>query len=121
LDAAPERSLRESVEALVGAWFAVHLRNVRFHQRLETEFSTFDRSDEEDVRLEQAIVADLTEMLVQHEREIVPADRTLAAHIILRTLTGHVHAALETPIPGVSTGMLEDAVISSILGYLTKR
>jgi AcrR family transcriptional regulator len=121
LDAAPDRSLRESVATLVSAWFSVHLRHARFHQRLETEFSTFDRSDEEDVQIEQAIVSDVTELLAYYQREIVPADRTLAAHIVVRTLMGQAHAALETPIPGVSTEMLEDGVIDSILGYLTNR
>jgi AcrR family transcriptional regulator len=121
LYAAPDRSIRESVEALVGAWFAVHLRNVRFHQRLETEFSTFNRSEEDDVRIAEAIVSDVIELLAQHEREIVPADLTLAAHIIMRTLMGQVHAALETPIPGVSNDMLEDGVSKSILGYLMNR
>jgi AcrR family transcriptional regulator len=121
LNAAPDRSIRESVAALVSAWFAVHLRDVRFHQRLETEFSLFDRSDEDDIQMEQAIVSDLIELLAHHECEIVPADRTLAAHIMMRTLMGQVHAALKTPIAGVTNGMLEDGVIKSILGYLTNR
>jgi AcrR family transcriptional regulator len=121
LEAAHDRSIRESVEALVSAWFAVHLRNVRFHQRLETEFATFDRSEEDDVQIAESIVSDVTELLARHQREIVPADRTLAAHIIMRTLMGQVHAALETPIPGVSNDMLEDGVSKSILGYLTNR
>jgi AcrR family transcriptional regulator len=121
LNAAPDRSIRESVAALVSAWFAIHLRDVRFHQRLETEFLPFDRTDEEDIRMTQAIVADMTALLACHERELVPANRTLAAHIVMRTLMGQVHAALETPLPGVSSDMLEDAVIESILGYLTSR
>lgn len=69
----------------------------------------------------QAIVSDLTGLLACHQREIVPPNRTLAAHIVMRTLMGQVHAALETPIPGVSSDMLEDGVTASILGYLTKR
>ncbi len=68
-----------------------------------------------------AIVSDLTALLSHYEREIVPADRVLAAHIVMRTLMGHVHAALERPIPGVSNAMLEDGVIASIIGYLTNR
>jgi hypothetical protein len=68
-----------------------------------------------------AIISDLTELLAHHQREIVPANRTLAAHIIMRTLMGQVHAALEMPIPGVSNDMVEDGVIKSILGYLTNR
>jgi AcrR family transcriptional regulator len=121
LEAAPDRSIRESVAALVGVWFAIHLRDVRFHRRLETEFLPFDRSDEEDTRLTEAIVSDMTALLARHEREIVPANLTLAAHIVMRTLMGQVHAALETPLPGVSGDMLEDAVIDSIIGYLTRR
>lgn len=121
LDAAPGRSIRESVAALVSAWFAIHLRDVRFHRRLETEFLPFDRSDEEDNRITQAIVSDVTELLSRHQREIVPTNRTLAAHIVMRTLMGQVHAALETPLPGVSSEMLEEGVIASILGYLTNR
>jgi AcrR family transcriptional regulator len=121
LEAAPDRSIRESVAALVGVWFAIHLRDVRFHRRLETDFLPFDRSDEEDTRLTEAIVSDMTALLARHEREIVPANLTLAAHIVMRTLMGQVHAALETPLPGVSGDMLEDAVIDSIIGYLTRR
>jgi hypothetical protein len=34
---------------------------------------------------------------------------------------GQVHAALETPLPDVSSDMLEHAVIESILGYLINR
>jgi len=121
LDAASDRSIRESVAALVGAWFAIHLRDVRFHRRLETDFLPFDRSDEEDIRMTQAIVSDMTELLARHEREIVPLNLTLAAHIVMRTLMGQVHAALETPLPDVSSEMLEDAVIETLLGYLTNR
>ena len=120
LDAASDRSIRESVAALVGAWFAIHLRDVRFHRRLETDFLPFDRSDAEDIRMTQAIVSDLTALLARHQSEIAPANLTLAAHIVMRTLMGQVHAALETPLPGVSSDMLEEAVIESILGYLSR-
>jgi AcrR family transcriptional regulator len=121
LEATSDRSLRESVGALVGAWFAIHLRDVRFHLRLETDFLPFDRTDDEDIRLTQAIVADMTALLARHRSEIVPANATLAAHIVMRTLMGQVHAALEMPLPGVSSDMLEEAVTDAILGYLTKR
>jgi AcrR family transcriptional regulator len=119
LDAAPGRSLRESVSALVSVWFAIHLRDVRFHRRLETDFLPFDRSDEDDARLTLVIVSEMTELLARHQGEIVPANRTLAAHVVIRTLMGQIHAALETPLPGVTSDMLEDAVIESILGYLS--
>lgn len=121
LDAASGRSLRQSIAALVSVWFAVHLRDVRFHRRLETEFLPFDRSDDDDIRVTQAIVADITELLGRHRADIVAPDLTLAAHIVMRTLMGQVHAALEVPLPGVTGEMLEDGAIKSILGYLTTR
>jgi AcrR family transcriptional regulator len=121
LDVAAHRSIRESVSALVGAWFSIHLLDVRFHRRLETDFLPFDHSDEEDIRMSQAIVLDMIELLARHQREIVPTNRTLAAHIVMRTIMGQIHAALETPLPGVTSAMLEDAVTELILGYLTSR
>jgi len=119
LDGAPQRSLRESVTALVSAWFAIHLRDVRFHRRLETDFLPFDRSDDEDIRLTHAIVSDLTDLLAHYQGDVAPANRSLAAHIVMRTLMGQVHAALERPLPDISSDMLQDAAIESILGYLT--
>jgi AcrR family transcriptional regulator len=121
LDAAPDRPIRQSIAALAGAWFAIHLRDVRFHRRLETDFLPFDRTDREDIRMTQAIVLDLTALLDRHQHEIVPTDRALAAHIVMRTLMGQVHAALETPLPGVSGATIEHEVIDSILAYLTSR
>jgi AcrR family transcriptional regulator len=119
IDGAPGRTLRESVATLVHAWFSIHLQDVRFHQRLETEFLPFDNSDEEDVRINTAIIADTVALLHLHESEIVPSDLTLAANIVMRTLMGQVHAALEMPLPGVSTEAIEHAVVASIIGYLT--
>lgn len=79
LEAAPGKSLRETLAALVSAWFAIHLRDVRFHRRLETDFLPFDRADADDIRMSEAIVNDMIAILEIHQNEVAAPNRTLAA------------------------------------------
>ena len=117
LSGSRKSTLRQAMEALVGALLDAHSVEAQLHKVLELEFPLYlkkgDRSSDED------IAGCLREILESHRREITQPDLDLAAHVVLLMVRSFVHHAVLDLAPRFRRSEIEKAISRAVMGYLT--
>jgi len=118
IENASANNLREAVAVLVHAVIEAHLIDPALHRILEIEFPFFERSKKQG-SVDMDIFEEIHGLLLRRRAELKVSDLRLAAYMVVRMTESLVHAAVLEPPADLELAVIEEGIVSAIVGYLT--